>query len=200
MVFLVHPPMASVLLSALVERCFVSRMRDFFLNPKNPYTSQLYEPHNWIVIGGWATSKGPWWNLNYQDKLFIYKNFSAIFLARLRGWQLLASFLARLRGWLFLLYDYRMRKVAHGLFVVSQSGAKVQHLTKLWPGPWNFETFVHHLLCLRCLVSFKKYILKNKTKKVVELVGRMSSVSCRLYTLRRIFWKNIKLFMNDNYN
>ena len=32
-VFLVHPPMASVLLSASVERCFVSRMRDFlFLN------------------------------------------------------------------------------------------------------------------------------------------------------------------------
>ena len=29
-VFLVHPPMASVLLSAMVERCFVSRMRDFF--------------------------------------------------------------------------------------------------------------------------------------------------------------------------
>ena len=29
-VFLVHPPMASVLLSALVEICFVSRMRDFF--------------------------------------------------------------------------------------------------------------------------------------------------------------------------
>ena len=28
-VFLVHPPMASVLLSASVERCFVSRMRDF---------------------------------------------------------------------------------------------------------------------------------------------------------------------------
>ena len=27
---LVLPPMASVLLSALVERCFVSRMRDFF--------------------------------------------------------------------------------------------------------------------------------------------------------------------------
>ena len=27
---LVHPPMASVLLSASVERCFVSRMRDFF--------------------------------------------------------------------------------------------------------------------------------------------------------------------------
>ena len=30
-VFLDHPPMTSVLLSALVERCFVSRMRDFFL-------------------------------------------------------------------------------------------------------------------------------------------------------------------------
>ena len=30
-VFLVHSPMASVLLSASVERCFVSRMRDFFL-------------------------------------------------------------------------------------------------------------------------------------------------------------------------
>ena len=29
-VFLVHPPMASVLLSESVERCFVSRMRDFF--------------------------------------------------------------------------------------------------------------------------------------------------------------------------
>ena len=29
-VFLVYPPMASVLLSASVERCFVSRMRDFF--------------------------------------------------------------------------------------------------------------------------------------------------------------------------
>ena len=28
-VFLVQPPMASVLLSASVERCFVSRMRDF---------------------------------------------------------------------------------------------------------------------------------------------------------------------------
>ena len=30
---LVHPPMASVLLSASVKRCFVSRMRDFFLKP-----------------------------------------------------------------------------------------------------------------------------------------------------------------------
>ena len=28
---LVHPPMASVLLSASVERCFVSRMRDFII-------------------------------------------------------------------------------------------------------------------------------------------------------------------------
>ena len=30
-VFLVHPPMASVLLSASVERCFVSRERDFLI-------------------------------------------------------------------------------------------------------------------------------------------------------------------------
>ena len=29
-VFLVHPTVVSVLLSASVERCFVSRMRDFF--------------------------------------------------------------------------------------------------------------------------------------------------------------------------
>ena len=29
-VFLIHPSMASVLLSASVERCFVSRMRDFY--------------------------------------------------------------------------------------------------------------------------------------------------------------------------
>ena len=28
---LVHPPMASVLLFVSVERCFVSRMRDFFV-------------------------------------------------------------------------------------------------------------------------------------------------------------------------
>ena len=30
LVFLVHPTVVSVLLSASVERCFVSRMRDFF--------------------------------------------------------------------------------------------------------------------------------------------------------------------------
>ena len=30
-VFLVHPTVVSVLLSASVERCFVSRMRDLFL-------------------------------------------------------------------------------------------------------------------------------------------------------------------------
>ena len=30
-VFLVHPTVVSVLLSASVERCFVSRVRDFFL-------------------------------------------------------------------------------------------------------------------------------------------------------------------------
>ena len=31
-VFLVHPTVVSVLLSASVERCYVSRMRDFFFN------------------------------------------------------------------------------------------------------------------------------------------------------------------------
>ena len=30
LVFLVHPPMALVLLSASIKRCFVSRMRDFW--------------------------------------------------------------------------------------------------------------------------------------------------------------------------
>ena len=30
-VFLIHPTVVSVLLSASVERCFVSRMRDFFI-------------------------------------------------------------------------------------------------------------------------------------------------------------------------
>ena len=38
---LVHPPMASVLLSASVERCFVSRMRDFF--SRNYYNFCLYQ-------------------------------------------------------------------------------------------------------------------------------------------------------------
>ena len=33
-VFLVHPTVVSVLLSASVERCFVSRMRVFFFNLK----------------------------------------------------------------------------------------------------------------------------------------------------------------------
>ena len=32
-VFLVHPTVVSVLLSASVERCFVSRLRDFFIKP-----------------------------------------------------------------------------------------------------------------------------------------------------------------------
>ena len=36
-VFLVHPPMALVLLSASVKRCFVSRMRDFFLQSVEAY-------------------------------------------------------------------------------------------------------------------------------------------------------------------
>ena len=37
LVFLVHTTMVSVLLSASVERCFVSRMQDFFLAIFRPY-------------------------------------------------------------------------------------------------------------------------------------------------------------------
>ena len=36
-VFLVHPSVVLVLLSASVERCFVSRMRDFFLQSGEAY-------------------------------------------------------------------------------------------------------------------------------------------------------------------
>ena len=39
LVFLVHSLMASVLLSASVERCFVSRMRDFLCFHHQPYPS-----------------------------------------------------------------------------------------------------------------------------------------------------------------
>ena len=45
---LVHPPMASVLLSASVERCFFSRMQDFFLKINHATSSNLYRffyPH-----------------------------------------------------------------------------------------------------------------------------------------------------------
>ena len=38
---LVHPPMALVLLSASVERCFVSRMRDFFLNSSSSVSEKM---------------------------------------------------------------------------------------------------------------------------------------------------------------
>ena len=41
-VFLVHPPMASVLLSASVERCFVSRMRDFYSTIWTNYLSKRF--------------------------------------------------------------------------------------------------------------------------------------------------------------
>ena len=48
-VFLVHPTVVSVLLSASVERCFVSRMRDFYqlFSKKNVVPpSQIY-----VIIG-----------------------------------------------------------------------------------------------------------------------------------------------------
>ena len=49
----------------------------------------------------------------------------------LHSWPWL-SLLARPRGWLFLYYDYPVHKNAHCVVVVSNSGAKDQHLTKLW--------------------------------------------------------------------
>ena len=58
---LVHPPMASVLLSASVERCFVSRMRDFFfklepfLNKNRPY---IYLMAILVVKGFFKTNFG----------------------------------------------------------------------------------------------------------------------------------------------
>ena len=44
---LVHPPMASVLLSASVKRCFVSRMRDFF---SSCYISTLFPLQDFIFF------------------------------------------------------------------------------------------------------------------------------------------------------
>ena len=40
-VFLVHPTVVSVLLSASVERCLVSRMRDFFYTREATYSQSL---------------------------------------------------------------------------------------------------------------------------------------------------------------
>ena len=45
MVFLVHPTVILVLLAALVEGCFVYRMRDFFC-----MFDFLYHYNNWIFI------------------------------------------------------------------------------------------------------------------------------------------------------
>ena len=54
-VFLVHPSMALVLLSKSVERCFVSRMRDFLLRTDNYWLSDyrkfLLSPQ---TEGGWS--------------------------------------------------------------------------------------------------------------------------------------------------
>ena len=48
-IFLVHLPMASVLLSASVERCFVSRMRNFFIYG---FSSGLVVSGGVLVVGG----------------------------------------------------------------------------------------------------------------------------------------------------
>ena len=55
-----------------------------------------------------------------------------IFSLKSLGYWWYYSFLARLRGWFFCLFNnYRMRKVAQGVFLVLHSGAKEQHLTKM---------------------------------------------------------------------
>ena len=50
--FLFHPPMAFVLLSASVERCFVSRMRDFFyyMNLRNAFRSLKFSQFNFYKV------------------------------------------------------------------------------------------------------------------------------------------------------
>ena len=54
---LIHPPMASVLLSASVERCFGSCMRDFLKEILNPYCitgSKVMA----ILLNGWILPVG----------------------------------------------------------------------------------------------------------------------------------------------
>ena len=53
-VFLVHPNVVSVLLSTLVERCFVSHMRDLKKNLININITvfRIYEPHKRVMNPG----------------------------------------------------------------------------------------------------------------------------------------------------
>ena len=44
-VFLVHPTVISVLLSASVERCFVSRMRDFIVGDSKSLNLKEHQNH-----------------------------------------------------------------------------------------------------------------------------------------------------------
>ena len=69
-IFLVHPTVVSVLLSASVERCFVSRMRDFFIHHIlcmfcSPCSSFYFV----IFFNGLTTLK---YKLNYQSVLVIF--------------------------------------------------------------------------------------------------------------------------------
>ena len=47
---LVHPPMASVLLSPSVERCFVSRVRDFYLKIHAVNMFKVYNNFNVLIL------------------------------------------------------------------------------------------------------------------------------------------------------
>ena len=78
-VFLIHPPMASVLLSASVERCFVSRMRDFqggtFFwgvgGPPKKLCFQLEGPQKYFGSDGVLLKKKIRWGVPIK-KLFIF--------------------------------------------------------------------------------------------------------------------------------
>ena len=61
-VFLVHPTVVSVLLSASVERCFVSRMRDFLKLRLNFWNMAEISIDGWILITG---KYYLWVNINY---------------------------------------------------------------------------------------------------------------------------------------
>ena len=66
-VFLVHPPMASVLLSAKVERCFVSRMRNLKKNYRpSPVLSRL--DHIFIVFGQFTIVFGNFIHIDFCNR------------------------------------------------------------------------------------------------------------------------------------
>ena len=68
-VFLVHPTEVSVLLSASVERCFVSRMRDFFSSVLLPGYIPFAGPNPWPEPCHDLSEQT--WNKAGQGKIFF---------------------------------------------------------------------------------------------------------------------------------